>query len=74
MEECGEAGEAGCAARCGKGADKDGEAVLQVHSFVLQVGKKVPKKLYNPIKTVPPLIEEKASNFFKQVSIYSRLY
>ena len=30
--------------------------------------KKAPKKLYNPIKTVPPLIVEKASNFFKQVN------
>ena len=38
-------------------------------SFVaLQVEKKAPKKLYNPIKTVPPLIVEKASNFFKQVN------
>ena len=68
MEECGQAGEAGIAARCGQGADKDGETALQAHSFVLQVEKKVPKKLYNPIKTVPPLIEEKASNFFKQVN------
>ena len=72
MEECGEAGKAGCPAGGGQGAGKDSETSLQVYlfftSFVLQVEKKVPKKLYNPIKTVPPLIVEKASNFFKQVN------
>ena len=68
MEECGEADKAGSPAGCGQGADKDGETNLQVYSLVLQVEKKVPKKLYNPIKTVPPLIVEKASNFFKQVN------
>ena len=71
VEECWETDEAAsCATRCGEGADKDGETTLQAHvsSFLLQVEKKVPKKLYNPIKTVPPLIVEKPSNFFKQVN------